>query len=165
MIYVALGANLPSRFGTPAETLAIAVNALNERAVHVIAMSRVWLTAPVPISDQPWYHNAVARVETSLSPRELLSVLLSIESDFGRVRVMQNESRVLDLDIIAYNDQILDEDGLNIPHLRMHERGFVLYPLCDIDPAWVHPVSQKSIDELITQLPVDQVARVMDHAA
>jgi 2-amino-4-hydroxy-6-hydroxymethyldihydropteridine diphosphokinase len=165
MIYVALGANLPSQFGTPAETLAHAIYVLNDCGVRVVALSRVWLTAPVPISDQPWFHNAVARVETSLSPHELLSVLLSIESDFGRVRVVQNEARVLDLDIVAYNHQIIAEKGLVVPHPRMHERGFVLYPLQDIAPDWVHPQSQKSIDELISQLPADQMARVMENAA
>ena len=165
MIYVALGANLPSRFGTPADTLARALDALHDRGVRVIATSRIWVTAPVPISDQPWYHNAVSAVETDQSPAELLETLLSIEKEFGRVRVVQNEARVIDLDIIAYDDQVIDTDQLNVPHPRMQDRAFVLYPLYDLAPEWVHPVSGQSITALMDQLPNDQIARVMDEAA
>jgi 2-amino-4-hydroxy-6-hydroxymethyldihydropteridine diphosphokinase len=159
MIYIALGANLPSQFGTPSVTLKRAMDALRERGIEIIDVSRTWLTAPVPISDQPWFHNIVISVTTTQSPQDLLSSLLSIEKEFGRVRAVQNEARVLDLDIIAYHDEIITEDYLTIPHPRLHERAFVLLPLQDIAPEWVHPVSKKSIVQLIEQLPSDQIAR------
>lgn len=162
MIYIALGANLPSRFGTPSETLAKACAVLSDRGLRILDQSRIWLTAPVPVSDQPWYHNSVISVETDLSPRDLLNLLLSVEHEFGRVRIMQNEARVLDLDIISYDDLIVSEDSLIIPHPRMHQRGFVLYPLRDITNNWVHPLLNHSIDDLVANLPSDQVAKPMN---
>ena len=165
MIYVALGANLPSQYGTPANTLMAAIDVLKSRNINIVQLSRIWLTAPVPISDQPWYHNAVIAIETDLSPVNLLKELLSIEHEFGRVRVTQNEARVLDLDIISFHDEIIHQDKLTIPHPRMHERGFVLYPLQDIAPEWIHPLLGQSISDLIASLSPDQKAQVMENAA
>lgn len=159
MILIALGANLPSRFGTPSETIASALEALESHDLKIIKTSRIWLTAPVPVSDQPWFHNAVAAVETSLDAFELLSLLHKIETDFGRVRYERNEPRVLDLDLIAYGDDIIDRPSLIVPHPRMHERAFVLMPLQDIAAEWVHPISAKSLNEMIEGIPPEQMAR------
>ncbi|MCK5375273.1 MAG: 2-amino-4-hydroxy-6-hydroxymethyldihydropteridine diphosphokinase, partial [Alphaproteobacteria bacterium] len=104
MILIGLGANLEGKDGlTPAQSLQYAVTELQQAScgVDVIAGSSIWKTAPVPISDQPWYHNAVCQVETFLSAQELLQVIVSIENKAGRVRTSErNESRVLDLDIL-----------------------------------------------------------------
>lgn len=166
MIIIALGANLPSRFGAPLETLAAAQRALAARGLALVSASRIWLTAPVPVSDQPWYHNAVVGAETVLPPAGVLDVLQSIECDFGRVRAERNAPRILDLDLIAYHDEILEQPGLAVPHPRMHERAFVLRPMQEIAPGdWRHPVLGKTLAELVAALPEDQDARPMERAA
>lgn len=159
MILVAIGANLPSRFGTPVETIRAAIDALNIDGVKVSKASRVWLTAPVPVSDQPWYHNTVVEVETGFDAFQLLSVLHKIESEFGRVRYERNEPRVLDLDLVAYKGEIIERPSLIVPHPRMHERAFVLLPLQDVAPEWVHPVTKQNLEEMIALIPSDQLAR------
>jgi 2-amino-4-hydroxy-6-hydroxymethyldihydropteridine diphosphokinase len=164
MIFIALGANLPSTYGDPFATLFAAKQAIESRDIKIIHHSRIWLTAPVPISDQPWFHNAVISVETNLSAYDLLMALHDIEHQFGRVRIELNEARFLDLDLIAYHDEIIQDNNFVVPHPRAHERAFVLLPLNDIAPEWVHPSSQQQIDELIKLLPNDQLAYPMVHA-
>lgn len=159
MIFIGLGANLPSRYGAPPETLAAAITALENAGLHITATSRIWLTAPVPISDQPWYHNAVVAIATSLPATEVLKILQTIENDFGRVREIRNEPRVLDLDLLVYNDDKIETDQLIVPHPRLHERGFVLLPLQDIAPGWTHPVLRTSLSDLISKLPEEQTAK------
>lgn len=156
MILIALGANLPSSFGEPEQTLKRAVADIQARGVRVIKQSSIWKTAPVPVSDQPWYRNAVIRVETNLHAMELLQLLHSIEESFGRIRTVKNAPRVLDLDLIAYNSEIIDEDGVYIPHPRMHNRSFVLRPLQEVAPSWKHPILKRSIDDLIQALPTEE---------
>lgn len=166
MIVVALGANLPSRFGTPAQTLEAAKAAMEKAGLRVVKSSRTWLTAPVPVSDQPWYHNAVVAIETDLDAFQLLSALQSIENDFGRVRIERNEPRVLDLDLVAYNDEIIDRPALIVPHPRMHERAFVLLPLQEIAPeGWQHPILKKSLADLVGIIPADQMAKPSENVA
>lgn len=155
MILIALGANLPSRFGEPEQTLKRAVSAIQARGIRVVKQSSIWKTAPVPVSDQPWYRNAVIRVETNLSALALLEVLHEIEADFGRIRSEKNAPRLLDLDLIAYNTDIIKEEGVFVPHSRMHNRAFVLKPLQEIAPQWIHPVLKRSVADLIKGLPVD----------
>ena len=162
MIFIALGANLPGPHGGPRETLAAAKDALQDHGIRITKSSRTWLTAPVPVSDQPWYHNEVVRVETELSPLALLEKLQIIEKDFGRVRTVRNAPRILDLDLIAYDDMILDKPELIVPHPRLHLRAFVLLPLQDIAPGWVHPVSGAPLSALIAGLPEGQAVRVME---
>lgn len=152
MILIALGANLPSQFGSPEETLSAALDALEASGVSIISKSRIWITEPVPASDQPLYRNAVARVETRLSAIELLNLLHSIEADFGRQRLVRNEARVIDLDLIAHNNLVIHNDDISVPHPRMHERGFVLVPLNEIAPEWKHPILFKTPGDLIELL-------------
>ncbi|MBC7286236.1 2-amino-4-hydroxy-6-hydroxymethyldihydropteridine diphosphokinase [Hoeflea sp.] len=162
MIFVALGANLPSSYGSPYETLQAAKKAMQDKGITIAASSRTWLTAPVPVSDQPWYHNEVARVETTLSPYELLEVLQDIENGFGRVRTVRNAPRILDLDLIGYHAEILDKPELIVPHPRMHKRAFVLLPLREVAENWAHPVLGMTLDDLIVNLPSDQEAVPME---
>lgn len=156
MIVIALGANLPSQFGTPRETLKRAMGEISKHDIRVLYQSSIYLTAPVPISDQPWYHNAVIGVATDKSPLELLKTLQLIENDFGRIRTERNAPRVIDLDIISYDDVVMESGELVIPHPRMHERAFVLYPLQDITKNWTHPVTRKPVNTLIAELPAGQ---------
>ena len=164
MIIIALGANLPSRFGAPSETLRAAVKALEERDVKVLQRSSIWLTAPVPFDpDVPDYHNAVLSVETDLPADDLLQLMLDIEADFGRVRSVKNAPRLLDLDLIAYHaDIIRDGERLIVPHPRMHERAFVLKPLEELDEKWTHPVSGHDVSNLLHLLPPGQEAKRLE---
>lgn len=157
MILLGLGANLPSAYGAPEQTLKAAIDLLAGRDdMSVLAMSSIWLTAPVPISDQPWYHNAVIQIETELEPRALLSLLKGVEADFGREYAERNAPRVIDMDILAYHDVVYSSAVLNVPHPRMHERAFVLYPLQEVAKDWVHPVLTLSVSQLMQGLPADQ---------
>jgi 2-amino-4-hydroxy-6-hydroxymethyldihydropteridine diphosphokinase len=164
LILIALGANLPSRYGQPYETLIAAKGAMRDAGLNIVRQSSTWLTAPVPVSDQPWYHNEVVALETPLSPYGLLEALQAIEQAFGRVRTVRNAPRVLDLDLIAYHDAILSKPELIVPHPRMHKRAFVLLPLREIAPDWMHPVLQAPLSSLIAALPEGQNARMMDYA-
>ena len=161
MIYIGLGANLPSKFGSPPETLDAAKNVLIERGLDIVAQSSTWLSAPVPFDeDQEWFHNEVIAVETPLSAHELLDILLEIEEEFGRVRSVKNAPRLLDLDLIAYHDDIIkDQERLIVPHPRMNERLFVLMPLEEISKNWTHPISGQKIDELVMTLEEDQAIK------
>lgn len=162
MIILGLGANLSGVDGTPEECLKRCVSKLAEHNIDIIKSSYIWKSAPVPISDQPWYRNAVCSVKTDYNPHQLLDVLLKIEADSGRVREKRNEARVLDLDILAYNNLDIDDPTIDLPHPRLHERAFVLYPLNDIAPEWCHPVSGLSVEEMIKVLPEEQEIKRTD---
>ncbi len=155
MILIGLGANLPSRFGSAAETLEAALAALGTEGIAVQDRSRWYRTAPVPISDQPWYVNGVARLATDLPAPALLDRLHRLEARFGRVRSVVNAARPIDLDLLDVDGRI--EAGWPIlPHPRLHERLFVLRPLADLAPGWRHPVSGLTVEALLAALPPGQ---------
>jgi len=129
--YVALGANLED----PVVQVRAGLAALATLPhTQLVVQSSLYRTAPVGYADQPDFINAVAAVDTALSPRELLDALLAIELNHGRVRQFANAPRTLDLDVLLYDDVEVNESGLTIPHPRMHERAFVLAPLAEIAP-------------------------------
>lgn len=162
MILIGVGGNLPSRFGDPRQTCEAAVAALAKHGLTVLRRSRWYRTAPVPASDQPWYVNGVAAVAGSDDPFEVLRLLNAVEADFGRVRAERNGPRVIDLDLLAHGAAVLDAPDLHLPHPRMHQRAFVLLPLAEVAPGWVHPSSGRSVEALIAALPPDQVAEPME---
>jgi 2-amino-4-hydroxy-6-hydroxymethyldihydropteridine diphosphokinase len=110
--------------------------------------SRFYRTAPVGKTDQDWFVNAAALVETYLSPRELLEALLELENKMGRVRTAKWGPRLIDLDLLFYGDRVVEEDGLIVPHPFMQERLFVLTPLCDIAPDWRHPALKRTCRQM-----------------
>jgi len=125
--------------------------------ITVVRRSAWFRSAPVPLSDQPWFVNGVIAVSTARSPEDLLQDLHAIENEYGRVRVQRNESRTLDLDLLAYNDQVLEvPGGLVVPHPRIAERAFVLLPLADVAPQWRHPVTGRNAAEMLADLPPGQ---------
>ena len=163
MILVALGSNLPAAGRSdPRDSCEAALAMLSERGVAVARRSRWWRTAPVPISDQPWFCNGVARVESALGPAELMALLHGIEDALGRVRVVRNEARVIDLDLLAHGDTVLrGAEGPVLPHPRLHERAFVLLPLAEVAPGWRHPVLGLTVEQMLAALPAGQAAEPM----
>jgi 2-amino-4-hydroxy-6-hydroxymethyldihydropteridine diphosphokinase len=161
-ILVALGANLPTeRFGPPRAALEAALAELSRRGVTVVRRSRWYESAPVPISDQPWFVNGVAEVETELGPEGLLALLHEVEAMFGRARREVNAPRMLDLDLIAYGALVRgEEEPPVLPHPRMASRAFVLLPLAEIRPDWRHPVLGRTAAELAASLPRGQAIRI-----
>jgi len=169
MILIGLGANLPSPIhGSPIETLEACLKRLPEMGLRVVKASRWFKSAPVPMSDQPWYINGVALIETEKNARDTLQTLLDAENAFGRVRSEANAPRVLDLDLIAYNDQIIEDAGkiedkpFCIPHPRMNERAFVLLPIKDLNPDWKHPKLGVDLKDLVAKLPEDQIIQAIE---
>ena len=159
--YVALGANLAD----PETQVRAGIAALAVLpGTRLIAQSALYRTAPVGYADQPDFINAVAAVETHLTPRELLNALLDTEQNHGRVRAFANAPRTLDLDVLLYGDAQIHEEGLTIPHPRMHERAFVLVPLAEIAPHCVIP-GRGSIGALLRGLDCAGVARIAAPAA
>ena len=148
--YVALGSNLGDR----ERTLLAALDALAaEPGIVVAGVSRLRDTEPVGLLDQPRFLNGAAALETDLGPRELLETLLAVEQRFGRVRdgVPAQGPRTLDLDLLLYGAERLDEPGLHVPHPRLHERRFVLEPLADLDPDLEVP-GRGRVSDLLTRL-------------
>jgi 2-amino-4-hydroxy-6-hydroxymethyldihydropteridine diphosphokinase len=142
---VGLGSNIGDKIANTKEAL----DALDRvPRTRLKQRSRFYRTAPVGKTDQDWFVNAAALVETYLSPREMLEALLELENRMGRVRTEKWGPRLIDLDLLFYSDRIIEEDGLIVPHPFMQERLFVLTPLCDIAPDWRHPVLGRTCREL-----------------
>lgn len=160
-ILIGLGANLPNeKFGTPMQTLTAAIAALRLAGLKLVAQSSWWESAPVPISDQPWFVNGVIVATGDLDPVAMLKLLLETERAFGRRRSVANAPRTLDLDLLAHGAAVRagPEDPI-LPHPRLAERAFVLLPLAEIRPDWRHPVSGLSVAQLIAKLPPGQEIR------
>ena len=132
MILVGIGSNLAAPgFGSPQEVAMAAVAQLPAIGVKVVGQSRWYRSEPVPQSDQPWYVNGVAVVETGLEPAALLAGLLALETRFGRRRGARNAARSLDLDLLDYDGRQCTTRRLVLPHPRLHERRFVVVPLAE----------------------------------
>jgi 2-amino-4-hydroxy-6-hydroxymethyldihydropteridine diphosphokinase len=159
--YIALGANLEDPVVQVRAGLA-ALATLPD--TQLLMQSSLYRTAPVGYADQPDFINAVAAVDTELSPRELLDALLAIELNHGRVRQFANAPRTLDLDVLLYDDVEVNESGLTIPHPRMHERAFVLAPLAEIAPLCEIP-GHGRVSELLRGLDAQGVTRLAAGAA
>jgi len=158
-VFIAVGANLPDGWGAPAvETCQAACRAIaNLDGVSKVVLSRWFSSAPVPASDQPRYVNGIVRAQCCLAPEVLIRRLQAIEQSMGRVRSAPNAARTLDLDIIDMGGITLSSSALVLPHPRAHLRAFVLLPLRDVAPDWVHPRLGQGVDELIRALPAQDI--------
>ncbi len=166
-IFVAVGSNLPQAAGgSPLESCERALEILSDEPVEVVARSRWYRSAPVPASEQPDFVNGVARIDTPLSPADLLATLHAVEDRLGRIRHTRNEARTVDLDLIAYGE-LCSEPGSSgggpvLPHPRLEQRAFVLLPLRDIAAGWRHPRSGRTLTGLIEDLPPGQRCAPLD---
>lgn len=142
--YIALGSNL----GDKEKNLRRALLLLTQQGVEIVRVSSFLSTEPYGVTDQPQFLNAVACVRTSLAPLALLDVLLATELAMGRVRLRHWGERNIDLDLLLYEDVVLDTPRLHLPHPDMQNRDFVLLPLAEIAPELKHPTLQKTIYEL-----------------
>ena len=149
--WIALGSNLGDRL----EMLRFAVASLqDEVGISIIRASSVYETPPLGPPGQSFYLNAVLHLEVTLDPQVLLSKLHRIEILAGRVRsTTRNEPRVLDLDLLSWEFSCLESKNLTLPHPRMHQRDFVLVPLLEIEPQWIHPKLKKGVKDLLDSLP------------
>ena len=155
MILIAIGANLPTVSGTAAlGTCRWAVLQLARLpGLRLVGLSCWYRTTPVPRSDQPDYVNGAAHLEGMISPEAMLDHLQTIEQAAGRVRSIPNAARVLDLDLLAIDSIIIQSARLALPHSRLQDRTFVLAPLCDVAPGWMHPVLGRTVREMLSALP------------
>jgi len=155
--YLVTGGNIGNR----EEQLAYAARLIEERCGSVIDKSSLYETAAWGKKDQPPFLNQALVVETSLNARELLNEILYIENLMGRNRVEKYGPRIIDIDIIFFNHQKIKEDGLIVPHPEMAHRRFVLEPLSEVIPAYIHPIYYKTVHELLNEcddsLPVKKI--------
>ncbi|MDQ2860034.1 MAG: 2-amino-4-hydroxy-6-hydroxymethyldihydropteridine diphosphokinase [Pseudomonadota bacterium] len=153
-VIVALGSNLAGRYASRQALLEGAVTRFPAVGLTLIQRSNWWRSAAWPDPAAPDYLNGVALVETDLDPREVLAALLDLEAAFGRRRGAPNASRTLDLDLVAFGRRIVREPGFTIPHPSAHRRRFVMAPLAEIAPAWVHPLKGRTAAALAASADV-----------
>jgi len=155
-VLLGLGANV----GDPRAQLERALDGLRA-FVHDLRASSIYRTEPVGYANQPDFLNLVARGTTQLSPTELLERILRLEREIGRERTFRNAPRVIDIDLLDHAGQVSDDPRLVLPHPGIPTRGFVLHPLAEVAPEWVHPVLGKTARELLSAAPkIERVERL-----
>jgi 2-amino-4-hydroxy-6-hydroxymethyldihydropteridine diphosphokinase len=154
-VYLSLGSNIGDR----EQHLQEAIRLLAGGAVRVVKVSSLYETEPVDYLDQPWFLNAVLEAQTDLPPHELLSILRTIESQMGSKKAFAKGPRLIDLDILLYDDATIDTADLQVPHPRMLQRNFVLVPLAEIAPTLRHAAWPASIAELLARSADSSVVR------
>src|SRR5687767_8316771 len=154
IVYLALGTNLGDRSANLKQTIAALTPQL-----EVKAKSQVYETPPWGFEEQPKFLNQVVKANTYLDPEPLLKHLKRLEVALGRQESFPNGPRLIDIDLLFYDNLVLNKPSLVIPHPRLHERGFVLLPLLDIAPNLVHPVHQKTVQELVALVNVEGIEK------
>jgi len=154
LVYLSLGSNVGDREAHLRDALARL-----GAAGRVITVSSFYETEPVEFTHQPWFLNCAVAFETGQTPQQLMTALLAIEEEMGRRRVQKKGPRSIDIDILLFDDVVMDSKDLVIPHPAMHERRFVLEPLAEIAPDVIHPVLKKTIGELRDALEAGQAVR------
>jgi len=147
--YLLIGGNIGNRLGF----MAAAKEKMKQKGIELIRQSSIYETAAWGITDQPSFLNQVLEIGTTLTAEELLSELLSIEHELGRIRTEKNGARTIDIDILYFQRQLIDVPGLSIPHDRISIRRFVLVPLAELIPDFIDPKTSKSIVEMLNDCP------------
>jgi len=154
MIFLGIGSNLDSRSGNRFENIKKTIFFLNLEKIKILKYSSFYESPSYPKKTNPKFINNIVEVETNFSPIILLKKINKIEKIMGRIRSIKNEPRVCDIDIIDYNNNIINSKSLNLPHKSVENRNFVLFPLKEICPNWIHPVTNRKIDILINNLDI-----------
>lgn len=154
--YLSLGSNLGDR----ERNLRDALGLLAGPRLRVLRVSSFYETAPLELRDQPWFLNAVAEVETDLFPKQLLARVQKIERELGRKRIVPKGPRTIDIDILLYGVAVIDAEELQVPHTRLAERRFVLEPLAELAPDLRHPVTRRTVAEMLHAVAGQQVRKV-----
>ena len=152
MIHLNIGSNLNSKYGSKFKNISIAINLLVEAKLEIKKISNFYETPSYPNKKLPKFANIGLLAEYYLDHTKLIKEISLIEKKIGRVKSMRNDPRVCDIDIIDFNGLIKRNKLLRLPHPRSHTRNFVLYPIKEIDPKWIHPISKKNVDFLINEL-------------
>ena len=152
MIHLNIGSNLDSRHGSKFKNISIAINLLIESKLKIKKISNFYETPSYPNKKLPKFANIGLLAKYDFSHKKLISEISLIEKKIGRIKSKKNDPRVCDIDIIDFNGLIKQNKLLKLPHPRSHIRNFVLYPIKEIDPRWIHPVFKKNVDFLINEL-------------
>jgi 2-amino-4-hydroxy-6-hydroxymethyldihydropteridine diphosphokinase len=161
VVVVALGGNLKGAYPSSEALLEAALATFASAGLRIMRRSNWWRSAAWPDAEQPEYRNGVVLVETDLRPRETLAALHAIERRFGRQRGLVNAARTLDLDLVAHGRAVTSDGDFAVPHPRAHERRFVMGPLAEVAPAWVHPTLGRSAADLAAAATVGADATPM----
>tara|TARA_Y100000294_G_scaffold85055_1_gene79716 strand:+ start:203 stop:715 length:513 start_codon:yes stop_codon:yes gene_type:complete len=156
MVILSLGSNLPSKYGDKFENIKYAISLLEDRDILLDKKSSFYETPSYPDKSKPKFVNMIISIKTSLSPVNLMTVIIDIEEKLERIRKNKNDPRTCDIDIIDYKDQVIkiknNNFHLEIPHKKLVSRNFVLYPLQEILPNWKHPKTKEILSVLINKL-------------
>lgn len=159
--YIGIGSNMEN----PLEQCRTAIDQIAAHPhISITARSSFYETEPVGLADQGWFVNAVVEIRTSLDPRNLLTALLQIERQMGRVRREKWGPRLIDLDVLFYDDLIVETNDLKIPHPEIPGRRFILAPMDEIAGGYTHPALKKTMGELLARLPENPKARRLRHS-
>tara|TARA_B100000963_G_scaffold53391_1_gene41516 strand:+ start:836 stop:1330 length:495 start_codon:yes stop_codon:yes gene_type:complete len=160
MKIIALGSNLPFKKKSSVEIIESAYETLINYNIKILKKSYIYQSEAYPNKSDPLFYNSALSIETKLQPIDLLDRILKIEKLYGRVRNEKNCPRTLDIDIISYDNLILNEKKLKIPHPVLHLRPFVILPIRDLDSNWKHPVFFKTITQIIDKFEPKELNKV-----
>ena len=158
MIHLNIGSNLDSKFGSRFKNISIAINLLSKSGVKIHKISNFYQTPSYPNKKLPNFLNVGVYAKYEYDENKLINEISLIEKKIGRKKTKKNSPRVCDIDIIDFNGLIIEQSKLKIPHKKCHLRNFVLYPIMQIDPEWLHPIIKKKVKLLINKL--DQKSRI-----
>ena len=161
MIIIAIGSNLiSSKYRSSIDACEASIDMMLEHEIALVDKSSWYESEPIPVSSQPNFINGAILINTILKSHELLTKLQAIETQMGRIRSNKNANRIIDLDIISYNDEITETNLLTLPHPRAADRAFVLLPIFELVPEWRHPLTKKSINTMLKQVKDQRILKI-----
>ena len=167
MIFLGIGSNLNSKFGNRFSNIKKTVDLILHEKIKIKKISNFYETPSYPDINNPKFINIVIEIESNLNPESLLKKIFFVEKKMERKRNFKNEPRTCDIDIIDFDGIVISKKNINLPHPKSHERNFVLFPLREICPMWIHPIMNKKIDVLIEDLSLktrNEITRVKENA-